>query len=184
MVVGKKRITIKGLLELIAAGADELFPLTRAGAYRRFYRPKYIDWEDFFPSVVEKKINSLQRLGFVVKKETPEGWVVTITEKGKKRVLEYKLGDLEPKAGSWDGKWRLVFFDIVELSRGKRDRLRKYLKKLGLKPMQESVYVGPFDIKDEVAYVREVLDIPDGVKLGVMEELENDEDLREIFKVG
>ncbi len=138
MRVGKKRITVAGLLELIAAEAVEMFPLTRKGAYRRLYRPKYIDWEDFFPSVVEKKINALQRQGLVVKKETPQGWVVTITGKGKKRVLEYKLDAWEAKTGKWDGKWRLVFFDIAELDRGKRNRLRKYLKKLGLHPMQES----------------------------------------------
>ncbi len=43
--------------------------------------------------------------------------------------------------------------------------------------------MGPYDVGDEVAYIREALDVPHGVKLGVMEELENDEDLREIFGV-
>ncbi len=47
--------------------------------------------------------------------------------------------------------------------------------------MQRSVWVSPYDVFDEVKYMREVLDIPHGVKLGLLKEIENEEDLRVWF---
>ena len=72
-------------------------------------------------------------------------------------------------------------FDISEIDKNKRDRLRVYLKKLGLKQMQESVWVGPYDVGDEVRYLREVLEVPHGVKLGLLKEVENERELKEWF---
>ena len=55
------------------------------------------------------------------------------------------------------------------------------MKKLGLKQMQESVWVGPYDVGDEVRYLREVLEVPHGVKLGLLKEVENERELKEWF---
>lgn len=183
MVIGRKRITARGMLFLLGDLGDALLPLTRKQAYCNFYRPKMIDWEDYFPSIVNKIAVRLERKGEVELKETPEGMRVIITEKGKRKILEFRLRDLAVKTGKWDGVWRLVFFDVAEVERGKRDSLRKYLKQIGLKQMQESVWVSPWDIRDKVMYLREVLEIPHSVKIGLMSEIENEEDLKGWFEL-
>lgn len=76
-----------------------------------------------------------------------------------------------------------MFFDVAEPDKGKRDLLRGYLTKLGMKRMQESVFVSPFDVANEIKYLREVLEIPHGVKMGVLEWVENAEELKEIFEL-
>lgn len=118
------------------------------------------------------------------KRETSAGVVVKITEKGKRRVLLFKLEEMKPKQDKWDKLWRVVFFDISEIDKNKRDQLRKYLKKLGLKQMQESVWVSPYKVEDEVKYLREVLEVPHGVKLGTLKEIENEKELKEWFGLG
>jgi phenylacetic acid degradation operon negative regulatory protein len=126
-------------------------------------------------------VNKLERKGYVEIKETRVGKAVFLTESGKRQKLLYDLEHLEQKCGEWDGKWRVVFFDIDEQRKGKRDFLRKYLMKLGFKQMQKSVWISPYDCQNELKYIREVLDIPHGVKLGVLGEIENEEELKKWF---
>ena len=58
-----------------------------------------------------------------------------------------------------------------------------YLRNLGMELMQESVFVSPFNVFDQVRYVREVLEIPNRVKLAESFWVENQDELRQIFGV-
>lgn len=74
---------------------------------------------------------------------------VRITPKGL-RLLSMNL-DLEKfSRKKWDGKWRTVIFDIEEKSRHERDSLREELKGLGFGKLQESVWISPFPIENEI----------------------------------
>jgi len=177
----KRRITVQGILRLIGDVSDEMLPMDWVTVYRRAFAPKYFDLEDYFPSEVIKSITRLERKGLVEKREQGDETVVVLTDKGKKHLLTFDLEKLESKTGEWDGKWRMIFFDIEEKNNLARDRLRGYINKLGMKQYQKSVWVSPYDCEQEVRYIREILNIPHGVKLAVVEQLENDEDLREWF---
>jgi DNA-binding transcriptional regulator PaaX len=179
--VGKRNVTLKGALRLINDVAEEMFPMDRISAYRRFYAPKYFDMEDYFPTKVIESVEKLSRKGLVEINVISGKKQVTITEKGKKQILKMNLEDLRPKTGNWDGKWRIVLFDIEEKQKRKRDILRKYLNNLGFKEIQKSVYLSPFDCESEVKYIREVLEIPNFVKFGVLESFENNEELKLCF---
>lgn len=56
----------------------------------------------------------------------------------------YPLFKLNRKV--WDGKWRIVIFDISENERIIRDALRFKLISLGFGKLQESVYITPLDV--------------------------------------
>lgn len=180
---GKKKITGKGLLQILSEVDEMLYPLSFDAQYKKLYRNRYQIFSQYVPSVTKRVTGRLLRKGWVEKQETSDGLIIKITNKGKREILRFKLEELVPKIGKWDGKWKMVFFDVAEIDRLKRDRLRRYLKMLGLKQMQESVWVGPYDVAAEVKYIREILDIPHGVKLGILEQVENNEDLREMFGV-
>lgn len=63
---------------------------------------------------------------------------VRLTDKGKDRALWLKMINTnEP----WDGKWRIVIWDIPEKRRLARDLLRYKLKQLGFERLQKSVWV-------------------------------------------
>ena len=47
--------------------------------------------------------------------------------------------------------------------------------------MQKSVWVYPYPLEKEIKFLREILDVPHGVKLVTAEKIENDEDLRNWF---
>lgn len=178
----KRRITAWGLLRLMGDVGEFVLPMDKMAPYRWMHSERPIkDLDDYFPSMVRRTADRLERRGLVKIEKSETGWVVKIADKGKTQILKYKLEELKPKSGKWDGKWRLVIFDVAEPDKRKRDMLRMYLTKLGMKRMQESVFVSPFDVADEIKYLREVLEIPNGVKIGVLEWIENAEELKEIF---
>jgi len=182
--IRNRRITAKGLLRLLGDSGGELFHLTKREARAIMMgQTPYHSLDEYFPSVVERAVGTLTRNGWVEKQETQDGIVIKLTEKGKAKILRFKLKELLPKSGPWDGKWHMVFFDIEELKRKKRDLLRFYLKQLGLKQMQQSVWITPYNVSDEVKYLREIFDVPHSVKLGTLTEIENEEELKVWFEL-
>jgi len=60
-----------------------------------------------------------------------------LTDKGKQKAVWEAVKTDEKK---WDGKWRVVSFDVPEKRRQARDLLRDSLKKWGFTPWQQSVW--------------------------------------------
>lgn len=100
----------------------------------------------------EKIDTALEELidgGFV---ETQGSDVPYLTAAGQ----EVKKGLLREQQKDWDGKWRVVFFDIPEKKREKRDALRRELISLGFGSWQRSAWVIPFDVTNELlAYIKD-----------------------------
>ena len=56
----------------------------------------------------------------------------SLTDKGIQKAFQYKIStSLMKRPKHWDGKWRLVLFDVLSAHRYKRDSLRNYLSKIG-----------------------------------------------------
>ncbi len=47
--------------------------------------------------------------------------------------------------------------------------------------MQKSVFVHPFPCDKEIKFVREIIGVPHEVKLGILERVENEDELKRIF---
>jgi len=63
--------------------------------------------------------------------------VFRLTDRGRDKALWEKMKNSEDK---WDGRWRLVIWDIPEKRRLARDLLRFKLKQLGFTQWQKSVW--------------------------------------------
>jgi DNA-binding transcriptional regulator PaaX len=83
--------------------------------------------------------------------------------------------------GQWDGRWRIVFFDIPEKRRKARDALRDKLRDLGFYELQKSVFVHPFPCRDEIDFVVEFLKIRPFVRYAEMIEPTNEAELKIYF---
>lgn len=126
-------------------------------AIREFYKERLVD---FF----EKKDGTLGMI---------------LTENGKRRALRYKLDEMEIKRpASWDGKWRIVMFDIPEKRKKAREALREKLRELGFKELQKSVFVNPFECKDEIDFVTEVFGLRPYIRLARSDFITNQEELK------
>lgn len=137
------------------------------------------------PQNIVKSITYLkhQRLVSVIEKGGQQ--ILTLSEKGKQKVLQYNLDKIfikKPK--KWDGWWRLVVFDIPEDIRQGRDALRDKLKHLGFYQLQKSCFVYPYECKDEIDFITEIFEISPYVNFIVAKEIEGQERLERFFDVG
>lgn len=117
--------------------------------------------------------------------EQSDGEVVaTITDQGRERVLRYKLDELSvPVPASWDGRWRIVVFDIPETDRLGRDVLRGAMQRLGFMMLQKSTWVYPFPCRDQIDFISHIYDIGRYLLHIETDTLENEQFLLNYFKL-
>lgn len=131
---------------------------------------------------VNATLERLVRRGFV--RVTSEGKkrCVSLTEKGERYLAEYEEGRKEmPRPAKWDGKYRILVFDIWEKHRHKRDALRDFLARLGFLRLQDSVWVYPYDCEEIAALLKSRFRVGNGLLYIVAESIENDRWLRKAF---
>lgn len=106
----------------------------------------------------------------------------SITGKGQRKVSRFELEDLAISIPlKWDGKWRMILFDVPEGKKSARNALSLTLRSMGFWKLQDSVWVHPYDCEREVTTLRHALNLSDHVRLIVAESLEGDQPLREHF---
>lgn len=177
---------MRTILEILDRSTNAVMVFSKRESLRRIRGLSQMNFgyesEDYYSGSVGNSVGRLRRKGLVEVLETEGGIEVKITDKGRTEVLKYRLGDLKLKPqGKWDKKWRLVLFDVPEDVRKKRNDLRVWLTRLGLRQLQKSVWVYPYPLDKEIRFLREVLGVPHAVKLITAEPIENDGELREIF---
>jgi DNA-binding transcriptional regulator PaaX len=105
------------------------------------------DWRDINQQSFNRSIQKLSREKLIREVRLPDGsFKLILTNNGKKQARFLSLiGDTikfkKPKI--WDGKWRIVLFDIPEKDRMFRDILRRHLKELNFRKLQHSVFISP-----------------------------------------
>lgn len=144
----KKLIRPQDILLLSLAGIGDLFqelsdPLMIIGkSYENVYGfvPRRYRRQNFLRSV-----NKSLKTGYIEKIEKNGETYLRLTTQGDKKIhRDFSLVALSKK--KWDKKWRVVFFDIEEVSKRTRNRLRSKLKELGFAMLQKSVWITPHDI--------------------------------------
>lgn len=128
----------------------------------------------------------LERDGLVVTSGEYGKRKVEITEKGRAVLDKIEFNEyVIPEPAFWDGKWRVLVFDINEKRRRTRDQLRRLLRGNGLVRIQDSVWVYPYPCDEFIALVRAHLKSGVGeMRMFVAEALESDKALRGHFRLG
>jgi len=109
---------------------------------------------------------------------------IYLQEKGKQKVITRSIKlllDYKKKEKKWDGRWFMVFFDVPEIERRKRNFLRRYLKRLGFYQYQQSVYIFPFECKKEVNLIKEIVEGAKYMKYIIASEIEEEEKIKKYF---
>lgn len=90
----------------------------------------------------------------LVKRSLETGYIEKIIKNNKTYLRLTSTGQEKTKRDfpftllqnkKWDGKWRVVIFDIEEKERKNRDFLRVKLKELGFGMIQKSVWISPYN---------------------------------------
>ncbi len=128
---------------------------------------------------------NLRKQGLIeIKKQGPQIYI-NLTEEGKKKASFLQINDLKiDQSKKWDGKWRLVIFDIAQLKKAYREAFRGKLKELGFYQLQKSVWLHPYDCVSEIDVLKEFFGLSDNeLRLIIAEEIGDNRKIREIFKI-
>jgi len=84
------------------------------------------------------------------------GEKIELTERGKQMLARIQADEVVINCGDaskWDGVWHLVCYDIPEEFKQSRDALRKKLSDTGFMQIQLSLWVFPYNCKEEIALI-------------------------------
>ena len=140
-------------------------------------------WKQFNVKYLKRNLKRLyeQKLVEVVEEKGHE--VVKLTQKGHTRYLRFKMEDWSNNNKGWDGKWRLVIYDISKLKRNHQESFRRTLKQMNFWPLQESVYLTPYKCQEAIGYLREYFNIGEEVMLLEVSKLENESHYKQYFNL-
>jgi len=135
---------------------------------------------------LNKTIKELEKREIFYIEEKEGEAIVYLKDKGREKVLKYslkKLLDFKIKEKKWDGRWFLVFFDVPETQRNKRDYLRRFLQSIGFYRFQKSVYIFPFECENEVKLIKKIVEGAKYMKYIVAEKIEDEEKIKTYFQL-
>ena len=129
-----------------------------------------------------KAFDKLKRLGLVEFSADYGIKKISITEKGREKALKYQIDDLRPERPKrWDKKWRMVVFNIPENLKQVRNSFRNKLKELGFQNLQNSIWVYPYECRNEINRLSEFFGIRQCVKLIEANNFDGDTTFKENF---
>ena len=118
-----------------------------------------------------------------------KGWIKFVNKDNEKFIKLTQNGEIEallakariPGTHKWDGKWRILFYDIPEEAKDKRHLLRSLLKRNNFFKLQASAYINPYPLNREaISYLKQTKLI-DYIRIAKVEEMDDDSGLRKKF---
>lgn len=120
----------------------------------------------------------LKKQGLLVERDG----FLRITPKGRRQLQSLSLSFAKPSVlRRWDGKWRVLIFDIPERRRTVRAGIRRQLQSSGFRRIQDSVWLFPYPCEEFVALLKSELRIGRDMLYLVVDALEGDNQFRTAF---
>lgn len=112
------------------------------------------------------------------------GEEVNLTARGLEIYREIQVKEIQiQKPKKWDGLWHLVSYDIPKPLNKARDDFRLTLKNWDFYPVQASLWVYPYECKEEVAILAEYLGAAEYVIMMNTDVLPNEEDVENYYEL-
>jgi len=147
-----KAIGIAGMVAIVATSPH--FGLGLIGGIRKRYNKE--TWRKFYQSLYY-----LNRRGHVKFLGTTDGKInVEITDNGKTILELISIDSMQlTRNQEWDGKWRIVIFDIPNAKSCRRTAFAGKLRELGFIMIQRSVWAYPFECHKEIMILRKFYEV-------------------------
>ncbi len=135
---------------------------------------------------IKKSLESLEKNEIIDLEEKGGNIFVKLKDKNNLTVIKYStkaLLDFKKKEKKWNKKWFLVFFDVPEIQRNKRNYLRKFLVDIGFYQYQKSIYIFPYECEKEIILIKKIVEGAKYMKYLVAEKIEDEKLIKSFFKL-
>jgi len=159
-----KGVAFAGIL-IIAATNPRFGPNMLKALENELKRKKWTSTYQSMNHLSEKKLIKLENLGHGKYK-------LKLTAEGKKLFDELKMAELKIKTQrKWDGKWRLIMFDVPNTHSKNRLAFTEKLKELGFRMIQKSVWMHVNECRKEIEILKKFYEIERYVVYAIAVEL-------------
>ena len=146
IILGTLSVTGILAMALVAPNAVRLFdylnPISRKNSIR-------------FNQRITQALTRLERRGLIHITGEGRKREIHLTTQGEKLINGLYAGAyIIPMPARWDGRWRLVMFDVPEKRKKIRDTLRMLLRSAGFIHFQDSAWIQPYPCDELVTLLR------------------------------
>lgn len=184
----KINITSRDILEFLGFGGILLAAIVAPNAIQAFKfllkDKEYVSWEKFNKSRARYYVDRLEKQNLIKRAIKNHQKCYILTDKGRRFILKYDMAKLQlTKPKKWDGRWRMVIFDIPEKKRVARDALREKFNNLGMYQLQKSVFIYPFDCKKEIDFISDYFGVANDILYSEAKIHEIEDKLKDFFSL-
>lgn len=146
---------------------------------------KYLKYLGFDPKERQKEIikrsrDRLVKRGLLVY----EGNFLRLTPKGEMELQLLEMQDWKKtRPKKWDGRWRVLIFDIAEKRKLLREKVRNTLLSVGFMRLQDSVWIYPYDCEDFINLLKADFKIGKDLLYLIVDSIESDKHFRKEFNL-
>lgn len=132
------------------------------------------------PERVYSGINNLRSRGII----KDFGNKYKFTKKGQDWFRRSGYKYISSKSKKWDGKWRIIIFDIPQSLHKVRNTFRRRLKMANFFMLQKSIFVFPYECDEELEYLCEDLGLSEYVDIIIADSIKSkDVELKKYFSI-
>lgn len=187
--------TVKGILLLLGVGTvlvGTILMPTLPMALKPiidFYKKRQREndlkqWNRFNQARLKFVLKRLHQQKVVEISEEDGVSIIKLSDKGRVKFLKYKMEEIMvDKPPRWDGKWRLIIYDIRKEKRILSEIFRSFLKKMEFLKLQRSVYLTPYKCGEQIEFLRQYYGLDKEVLYLVVEKIENEKAYKDYFGI-
>lgn len=170
---------------LILLGGVALGMCRSSVQYYRLLKALHKGWKEIDQKNFNRSVANLRKRKLLEEKILPDGSFTLMLTQGGKQCAETQniIGSCVrlKKEKKWDGKWRIVVFDIPEEEKIFRNIFRSHLKALHFLRMQDSVFISPHPYEDALSKLVDVYGSSKYVRIIIAIKIDNEEKLKKFF---
>ena len=177
----KIRLKVREILLTFCDGINSLEEIF-GHKWQRKEAKEYWKWRELDKKNFHNTLYRLEKQGYIERYMKNKKNLIKLTPLGKNKSMKYLIKDtsIQPP-DKWDGKWRLVIFDVPEDKKKIRDIIRSFLKRWRFFQLQESVFVHPFNCEKEISAIKYIYRLNPYMQFIVAEHIESENDLLKHF---
>lgn len=176
----KRRDLKKAILQTVKAAALLGIAIAAPNVPAALYKLGIIRFDKQDSSTISRTRKQLIHTGYIADQKG----FLRITAKGQAILQKLEMSEaLKRRPRRWDGRWRVLIFDVPEYRKGIREKIRRSLDHIGFVRLQDSVWIFPYDCEDFIVLLKADFKIGKDVLYMIVDELEGDRWLRKHFNL-
>lgn len=176
----KQILILLGIAGVITAS---IFVAGLPRALTPFLKKQHKKWGHFNKRILKAQLKRLQKTG-VIEQNLENGEVLfKLTNKGRTKLFKYQLESFSLDKNNWDGKWRLVAYDIPIGKKNQAEAFRTLIKRMQFYQLQKSLWLTPYKCDSEIEFLKNLYSLENHVTILTVTGLESESAYKSYFGI-